>query len=258
MERPDIMPRIKRRTYAGSVCEQEVFTVPDRVKNLKAAEPRQRFMTDAEREKHKLGISRRHHARMVNENFSPRSLYSTLTLDNEHEVHTFEEARRIRDLYVRRLKYANPDARISIYMGRGKSTYRIHFHMLSDGIDEKTILEKWQAGSIVRVEPLRAHNYYNGVDHGQDYTGLANYLFDHWTPEQGGHRWKQTKNIRPPEREAPTVVKLNYSESRPPRAPKGYTLVECKSNRFGYLYFKYVRLVSEVKPPAGKRPPMKC
>lgn len=252
------MPRIKRRIYSGGVCEQEIFTVSDRIKDLKTAEPRQRFRTEAEREKHKLGISRRHHARIINENFNPHSLYSTLTMDNDHEVHTFEEARRVRDLFVRRLKYALPGAQISIYMGRGKSTKRIHFHMLSNDVPEKLIREKWQAGSIVRIEPLKEHNYYSGVDYGRDYTGLANYLFDHWTPEQGGHHWKQTKNMRPPEQEAPTIVKRCYSESKPPRAPKGYKQVECKGNQFGYLCFKYVRIPDETKPPAAKTRPMKC
>ena len=117
-----------------------------------------------------------------------------MTLDDEHEVHTFKEAKKIRDNYIRRLRYANPAAQIMIVMGRGKSTDRIHFHMLSNGLDERIIQAKWTAGTVVRLKHLRKHNYYNGVDHGQDYTGLAEYLFGHWTPEQGVHRWRQTKN----------------------------------------------------------------
>jgi len=220
-------------------------------KNLKNAQPIQRFKTDEERARHRLGMSRRHHARIFNTNFSPQSLYTTLTLDNENEVHTFSEARQIRDRFIRRLKYGNPDAQIIFYIGRGKGTSRIHFHMVSNGISEETIRAKWRAGGVMRVERLREHNYYNNVDHGQDYTGLANYLFDHWTPEQGGHRWKQTKNVRQPEREAPTIIKREYSESSPPRAPKGYKLVECKKNNFGYLYYKYVK-ETEPQPHARR------
>lgn len=245
--------RVKRRTFSGAVCEQEVFTVAANVKNLDKAKPTERFATPEERERHKWLMSRRHHARIINANYNSLSLYSTLTLDNENEVHTFDEARRIRDLYVRRLKRAMPDARINIYMGRGKSTNRIHYHMISNGLSESIIADKWQLGQIVRIESLREHNYYNGVDHGQDYTGLANYLFDHWTPEQGrGHRWKQTKNIQQPEAETPTIVKRNYSEANPPKAPKGYKLVECKSNRFGYICFKYI------KEPKEKPPYLRC
>ena len=107
---------------------------------------------------------------------------------------------------------------------------------------EELIRQKWYLGSVVRIEHLKEHCYYDGVDHGQDYTGLANYLFDHWTPEQGGHRWKGTKNLSQPERENPKEIKRQYSEQKPPRAPKGYVLVESKATRYGYLYFKYVRI----------------
>ena len=39
-----------------------------------------------------------------------------------------------------------------------------------------------------------------------------------------------------------------YTESKPPRPPKGYILVETKSTKYGYLYFKYV-----LEPPKRKR-----
>ena len=198
------------------MCEQEVFTISDRVKDIRKAEPRQRFKTPEERAQHRINISRKKHARYFNENFNPRSLYSTLTFDVEHECHEYRDVKRIRDLFVRRLK---------------------------DFIEKK-----WEFGSVLRIEHLREHNYYNGIDHGQDYTGLANYLFDHWTPEQGGHRWKQTRNAKKPEAEKPTEVKRSYSEAKPPRPPKGYIFVEAKSTKYGYQYFKYV-----LEPPKRKR-----
>lgn len=242
--------KVKRRIFSGCVCEQYVYTVPDNTKNLRTAEPRVRFKTDEERETHRLLQSKRHHARIVNATFNPQSLYSTLTLDDDHEVHTFEEARRLRDNYVRRLKYAAPDAQIMIYMGRGKGSDRIHFHMLSNGLDEKTIENKWTAGEATHIRHLREHNFYNGEDYGRDYTGLADYLFGHWKPEQGGHRWKQTKNIVQPDKsEPPAVVKRAYSEAKPPRPPAGYKLVKTEGNEYGYLYFKYVKIPSNIKPP---------
>lgn len=234
------MRRVKRRTFSGVVCEQEVFSVSDCLQDLHKAEPRQRFKTEEEREQHRINISRRKHVQAFNANFRPRSLYSTLTFDIEHECHEYRDVKRIRDLFVRRLKYAYPDAVIFIYVGRGKKTQRFHIHMVSDGVPEDFIAKKWEFGSILRIENLREHNYYDGIDHGQDYTGLANYLFDHWTPEQGGHRWKQTRNAVKPDREEPTVIKREYSKAKPPRPPKGYKLVEAKSTKYGYLYFKYV------------------
>ena len=241
------MKRVKKRTFSGVVCEQEVFLIANNA-SIKNAEYRPRFKTDEEREQHKLSISRRKHARLFNENFSPSSLYSTLTFDDLHEVHTFEDANRIRNLYTRRLKYAFPDAVIFSYLGRGKSTQRIHMHMVSEGLPEEIILKQWHYGRIVRVEHLREHCYYNGVDYGQDYTSLANYLFDHWAPEQGGHRWKMTKNAKQPEEEKPKEAKRNYTEDKPPIAPKDYVLVETRSTQYGYLYFKYVK-----KPPPKRK-----
>lgn len=245
------MRRVKVRTYSGVVCEQEVFDIPDKLRDVRTARPpRPRFATPEEREQHKLEISRRKHTRLFNANFGPTSLYSTLTFSNEYEVHTFEEAKRLRDNFIRRLQYAYPDVRIMAYLGRGKATQRIHMHMVSEGVPEEYIRKQWYLGSVVRIEHLREHCYYDGVDHGQDYTGLANYLFDHWTPEQGGHRWRPTKNLRQPEREKPKEIKREYSERKPPKAPKGYMLVESRATKYGYLYFKYVR----IPDPPRRRP----
>lgn len=250
------MRTIKRRTFSGCVCEQIVYNAPNNVRDIQSYEPRRpRFKTEEEKQKFLLAISRRLHARNVNANFGPTSLYSTLTFDDDHEVHTFTDAKRIRDNYMRVLKRRYPDAVIFMYVGRGKSTSRIHLHMLSEGVPKEFILEKWKQGSVCRVSNLRKHCFYAGVDHGQDYTGLANYLFNHWTPEVGGHRWKQTKNAKKPDAEAATEVKIRggYSEKRPPRPPKGYKLVETKATRYGFLYFKYVVKVPDKKRQTGNR-----
>lgn len=242
--------KVKRRIFSGTVCEQIVFLAPERLRDLKNARPaRPRFKTTEEREAHRLGISRRKHARIVNANFGPGSLYGTLTLDDENEVHTFQEARRLRDNYYKRLLYHYPDARVMLYMGRGKHTRRIHFHILTDGIPAEAVVRLWGMGDVRRVEPLREHNYYNGIDCGQDYTGLANYLFDHWTEEQGGHRWKGSrKTLSKPDYEAPTEARRAYAADKPPRPPKDYMLVEVKETAYGYLYFKYVRIPDRRRP----------
>ena len=190
------MQKVKRRIFSGVVCEQEVFNISARIKEIKHAAPKMRFRDEEERAKHREGISRRKHARLINENFSAASLYCTLTLDDAHEVHTFSEAKKIRDRYIRRLKYDYPDAVIFAYLGRGKSTHRIHMHMLVDGVPPEVIRKKWGQGSVLRVDRLREHNYYNGIDHGQDYTGLANYLFDHWTPSMEANQKCTTSRHR--------------------------------------------------------------
>ena len=249
------MRQLKRRTFAGCVCDQIVYNAPDNVRNIKKYDPRPpRFKTEEERAQFLIGISRRKHARSFNANFSPNSLYSTLTFDDDNELHNFKDAKRIRDNFIRALKRKYPNAVIFFYLGRGKSTHRIHCHMVSEGIPKEFITEKWKYGTINRISNLRHHCYYDGVDHGQDYTGLANYLFNHWTPEQGGHRWKQTQNARKPDREDPTEVKIRggYSKKRPPRPPKGYKLVETYTTKYGFIYFKYV-----VEPHKEKKKTLK-
>ena len=74
--------RVKKRIFAGAVCEQEVFSVSDRTRNIAKAQYKPEARTAEERERHNRMIGRRHHERLINENFSPSSLYSTLTFDN--------------------------------------------------------------------------------------------------------------------------------------------------------------------------------
>lgn len=239
--------RVNRDIYSGVVLERIYYTVGDNAK--KPYRPRKpRFSSAEERARFNTEVSRRAHTRLVNENFSPASIYSTLTQDDEHEVHDFKEFRRLCVNFRRRLLYTYPDAKIIIYMGRGKNTRRIHVHMLSDGIPENAIIQQWNLGGISRCEHLRAHVHYDGIDCGADYTGLANYLFNHWTPEQGGHHYMATRNLAPCGREKTKPIKRTYTPNKPPRAPEGYFLVESAATEFGFTYFKFVKI-----PPRRRR-----
>lgn len=241
--------RLKKRTFAGVVLEQEIYTVSDRCQKDGDLNKKLRFETEEERRLHRDGIARRKYVKIFNATFSPSSSYSTLTFDDANEVHTFKEARQLRDNFYNRLKYKYPDAVIVLHMGRGKHTRRIHMHMVSDGVPPEVIRRQWIYGDIVDVQPLRSHNFYNGIDHGADYTGLANYLFDHWTEEQGGHRYKISRNYKRPEERRPTEVKRDYSLTKAPKAPEGYELVEAQATIYGYLYFKYVKIPEDRREP---------
>lgn len=244
--------RIKKRTFSGTVLEQEVYTVPD-CRNLKNPDRKLRFENEEQRKQHRDGIARRRFVRIFNATFKPTSLYSTLTFDLAGEVHTFEEARIIRDRFYNRLRYRFPEAVITIHMGRGKHTNRIHMHMVSEGVPGEYIRKKWIYGSVVDIQNLREHNFYNKKDCGQDYTGLAVYLFEHWTPEQGGHRYKMSRNFTRPTEETPKEVKRNYSGLRAPAAPPGYVLTETIETIYGYLYFKYIKIPLEEKEPPKRK-----
>ena len=88
--------RHKRRLFAGAVCTQIVYNVSEQA-DIKSSKPRKpRFQTQAERDEFNSKISAGKFAALINANFGPTSLYSTLTLSAEFEVHTAEEIKRIR------------------------------------------------------------------------------------------------------------------------------------------------------------------
>lgn len=236
--------QMKTRVFAGEICDQIVYQLADTVNAKTVKNPRPRFKNDEEREAHSLAIAKRNHALLINANFGLSSYFSTLTFSDEWEVYYFNDARRLRDNYIRRLRRRYPDARIAIYMGRGKSTARIHLHMLTDGIPPEVITELWKYGSVVRCAKFRDHNIDNatGKDHGHDYSNIANYCFDHWTPEQGkGKRYYHTNNFKQPEREKPTVCVWHYDSKHPPKAPKGYVYTgDCFITSYGYMRFRYI------------------
>lgn len=238
--------RMRRKIYSGAVLEQIVYPVSDRA-GSGSRKPQLRFRSDEERAAHRLGISRRRFARLINANCTPDWNYGTLTFDAAHELHDFGEARRVAANFRRRLQRAFNGLHMFLVMGRGKTAHRIHFHIVTD-CPADILRRAWVYGNVERCDPLRKHNYFGlGADRrdmGRDYTGLANYLFDHWTPEQGGHRWMQTRNMAQPEAEEAQPVTWHFSERRPPAAPKGYALVEIISTHYGFYSFKYVRVDS--------------
>lgn len=242
------MKRVKKRIFSGAVCEQLCYNVRDGADVRKSEPPKPRFKDEADKARHRDEIARRRFVRKVNTNFDTGSLYSTLTCDQEDELHDFPSAKKLLRNFIRRLKRAFPAAVICAVMGRGKHTNRIHFHMLSSGVPEEVIRKQWIYGTVIRIEPLRGHNFYDGMDCGQDYTALANYLFAHWTAEQGGHRYFFTRNAREPEVEPAKEVKTEYTMERVPRPPKGYILVAASKTGYGLTYYKYVR-----KPDAPPR-----
>ena len=202
----------------------------------------ERFQNEEERKKFNEARGLRQYIRFFNNNFTENSLYSTLTCSDEYEVHTFGEAKKMRDRFYARIMYKYPEAKIVIHMGRGKSTERIHFHMVSDGVPEEYIVKQWKYGGIKRIVHLRAHVHYDGVDCGRDYKGLAAYLYNHWTEEQGGHKYKASRTMAQPVQEKKeTICKRTYRPDRPPKAPKGYKFFDVSYNRYGWMEFHYVR-----------------
>lgn len=161
------MERVKRRIFAGTVCEQIVYPVSERAERPLDAKPRLRFRTEEERARHRDHVAEQRFCRLVNANFDPSCYYGTLTLDAEHEVHTFDDALRLMRNYARRVLRAHPDGLLLLVCGRGKSTERIHFHLLARGIPvtvgvgadggrtvESDLIRKWGLGTVTQLRPF--------------------------------------------------------------------------------------------------------
>lgn len=241
------MKLMKRRIFAGCTLDQEVMVVTDpKDGDIRKARPKPRFKNDEERAEHRRGMARRRYIRKFNATFRAGDLYATLTFDDEHEVHTFPEARQVRDIYWRRIRRINPDVKLSLPMGRGKTTGRIHIHAVAQGVSAEDLKRCWTWGMVLEpIRVLREHNYYldadgRKVDHGQDFRGLAAYLFDHWTEEQGGHYVKCTRNMIQADREEPEECETLYTDQYPPEAPEGYVYIGCDPTPYGYICFRYV------------------
>lgn len=242
------MKLVKRNVWAGVTLDQEVMIVSDpKDGDIKKARPKLRFKTEEERAKHRRDRARQAYIRKFNATFQAGDSYDTLTFDNAHEVHTFAEARRIRNNLYRRLQRACPEAIFTIVMGRGETTNRIHFHLVAHGLPEEVIWAKWKEGLVLKNPNrlLREHNYYpdetgRKIDHGQDFRGLASYMFDHWTEEQGGHYTKCSRNMRQPEPDDPEECEELYTDKYPPQAPEGYLYIGCDATPFGYVCYHYI------------------
>lgn len=237
------MAQVKKRIYAGDTCDQIVTSIRDEDAAKGKVRQKARFECEEDRRKFNRARALRDYIRLFNNNFSETSLYSTLTFSDEWEVHEFDEARKLRDRFYTRLVRKYPDAKIVIHMGRGKGTDRIHMHMVSDGIPEEFIAEQWKYGKIHRIVHLREHVRYDGVDCGRDYKGLATYLYEHWTEEQGGRRYKGSRKtlVKPRCDERERICRRTYRPDRPPRPPKGFRFFGVQYNRYGWMEFHYIR-----------------
>lgn len=232
--------KVKKRIFAGTTCDQIIYSTG---RGNPKGRARLRFKSETERAEHRRMIARRHHAALINANFSPAGYYCTFTFSAENEVHTMDDARRERANFRRRLLYKCKTAKISIYIGRGKSTHRIHFHAFIEGINKADIEKAWTGGGVIQISNLRRHNKNAaGMDVGTDFTAVANYCFDHWTAEQGGHYYSRSNNFVMPDEEEARECKREYSPEHPPKAPKGYTFVSAYTTPYGYQAYHYVIL----------------
>ena len=247
------MKRVSQRIYAGETLDICIMHTCKGDIGKKNPRPRERFKNQDERESFNNGRALRRCIRLVNENFTPAGYYITLTFDDENELYNFDDAKKVRTKLRRKLTENCNQDKFIIFMGRGRNTSRIHFHMIYEGKNLQFLLSNWKYGKVINCKHLRVNNIDpdTGQYIGRDYTGLVRYLWQHWTPEQGGQHCMHTRNLRQPTKEPAKEIKRTYSPEKPPKEPKGYKYIKCTANtQYGYQCFHYV---IDSKPGSNKK-----
>lgn len=231
-------------THAGAVVEIEFYSVPENARG-EAVKPNPRNVrTPEQKEKYNNYKSEKQAIRLINANFTAAGYYVTLSYDAEHLPKSYDAAEKNARLFLNRLKYKFPNTKIICFTAAGDVSGRFHHHLIIEGVPESYILKKWSGGKIVKIERLRAHNYYNGMDCGEDFTALAKYLHRQVPGRKGRKRWTET-GLTQPKQEKTKSALLAYTAKKPPKAPSGYRLVEvrdCEYFASSYICFKFARI----------------
>ena len=211
--------------------------------------------------------SERELIRVLNENFTPDDLEIHLTFDDKCMPNDYEEAKRLVDNFIRRVKrrYKNAGlelkAVVVISGGEGK---RWHYHItLKCGIDRDELEALWPYG-YANSRRLRFNE--NGVE------GLAKYISrQHMQDEgvervKGRRRWFGTRNLKRPQPKTTTGAISGKKvkelctvevESRAPfeRLYPGYFLsrVEAIENEFNHGYYLHIRMYRAGSDMATRR-----
>lgn len=237
------MDKVIRETcIAGAVIDR---TVKASFPHGGCRRPRSKPTSDAVR-KNNDRIAAKQLTRLINANFFPGDLHTTLTYA---EVVSVEEANHELNLWLRRMRRE--------YRRRGKEfkyiavteyqNKRIHHHIVMTEIDFSTINRQWTAGRI-RCTAL---------DETRSYKALADYLIKETQktfrqPDNAvKRRWKASRNLTRP------VVKREWVSVRElfrnPKPLKGYQLDEDSIRRYqnpitGLEHLEYQMIAIDQEP----------
>lgn len=160
--------------------------------------------------------ARKYVERLINENFTDRDLWLTLTYDTEHlpqdgdiDAAIKNVQRFIRRVNYRRKKRGLPNARY-VYVTAYNPTEEIrwHHHIVMDGEMDMDVVEKcWNQSS--RNEVRRLQKDENGL------TGMAKYIVEEKNRVKSEKRWNSSQGLRDPD------IKVVHSK-RPTAKTGGY------------------------------------
>ena len=185
----------QRKYYCGEYLEVEIFPIYTKAKGRGK---RKKPTSDTQQrlnQRHAEGRLRR----LLHTNFTAKDLFVTLTYNDDHWPVSVEEAQRLLQNFLRRLKrrYAKLEAELKyVYiLEKDQENGRLHVHMVvSGGMDEDNLASLWGMGEV-RSDGLR-------FDEG-GLAALAKY-FTKGDAENGGKpitwkRWVASRNLEKPQ-----------------------------------------------------------
>lgn len=185
----------QRSYYCGEYLEVEFFPVYTKAKRRGK---RKKPTSDTQQrlnQRHAEGKLRR----LLHTNFASSDLFVTLTFDDAHLPASVEDAQRLLQNFLRRLKrrYAKLETELKyVYiLEKGQENDRLHVHMVvSGGMDEDELAQLWSMGKV-SADGLRFDE--NGL------AALAKY-FTKGDAENGGKpitwkRWVGSRNLEKPQ-----------------------------------------------------------
>lgn len=139
--------------------------------------------------------SRKMCERVINENFTDRDIWATLTYTEDNAPGSFEEAQKNMQNYIRRLNYFRkknglPALRYVYVTEYGKQNGHCHHHIVLDGdMSMDTVESLWKLGRRNEVRRLKKDE--NGL------TGMAQYITKE-KKQKSQKKWTASKGLRKP------------------------------------------------------------
>lgn len=143
--------------------------------------------------------ARKYVERLINENFSDRDIWMTLTYDDEHLPLDGDVDAAIKNVqkYIRRINYQRkkrglPNAKyVYVTAYNPDAEIRWHHHIVMDGaLDMETVESCWKQSSRNEVRRLQTDE--NGL------SGMANYIVEEKNRVPSEKRWNSSQGLRDP------------------------------------------------------------
>lgn len=181
----------QRNYYCGEYLEVELFPVYTKAKGRRK---RKKPTSDTQQR-----LNRRHAEgklrRLLHTNFTPSDMFVTLTFDDAHLPASVEDAQRLLQNFLRRLKRRAAELKYVYILEKGQAHGRLHVHMVvSGGMDEEYLTQLWGMGKV-SADGLRFNE--DGL------AALAKY-FTKGDTDNGGKsltwkRWVGSRNLEKPQ-----------------------------------------------------------